>query len=155
VQVDVLVVDDDEVIRRLVVTTLELADYKVKQAADGDSALAILERDPPRCVVLDVDMPKVNGFAVLKGRRQRRLAPKTRFLLVTGRTEEADFFQGYELGAVGYITKPFSPDDIVRRVGHILAASEAALESVREAEVQKAQLLRRMERAFTRRPPPS
>lgn len=152
---DVLVVDDEDAIRRLLRIALELEGYSVAEAGDGAGALRVLEQAPPRCVVLDVTMPSVGGFEVLRARRQRRLAPDSRFVIVTGKSEENDFLQGYELGAVSYITKPFSPELVVRRVGEVLAASPRELEAQRDAELRKAQLLRRMERAFARRPPPA
>ena len=150
-----LVVDDDDSIRSLLAYVLGEAGYSVHEAADGEAALAALAKSPPDCAVLDVMMPKLDGFGVLRARRERKLATGTRFLLLTARTAEIDFLHGYELGADAYLTKPFSPDEVAAEVADLLVTSRKELDHRRAVEMEKADLLRKVEWAFSRRRPPT
>ena len=147
---EVLVVDDDPDIRMLVAFALEDSGHTVRQAEHGDAGLEALEQKAPDCMVLDVMMPGLDGFGVLWAMRQRKIAPKTRVIILTCKTEERDHLRGYELGADEYLTKPFDPEELVARVKFLLAASDDQLEQRREAELQKAELLDRLEAAFTK-----
>jgi two-component system OmpR family response regulator len=147
---EVLIVDDDPDIRVLLAFALEDSGFLVRQAADGAAALEALEQKAPDAVVLDVMMPGVDGFGVLRGMRERRLAPDTRVMLLTCKTEERDFLRGWELGAHEYLNKPFDPDALVARLRELLAADAEVLEARRASELQKAELLDRLEHAFTR-----
>src|SRR3954447_15185862 len=147
---DVLVVDDDPDLRELLVFSLEDDGHTVRVAGDGDEALAALETKAPDCLVLDIMMPGLDGYGVLRTRRQEGLAPDMRILILTCKTAERDFVRGWELGADEYITKPFDPELIVHKVGELLASPLATLHERREAELQKAELLDRLETAFTR-----
>lgn len=145
---EVLVVDDDPDIRMLVAFALEDSGYTVRQASDGEAALAALEAKAPDAMVLDVMMPGTDGFGVLRGMRAKRIAPDTRVIILTCKTEERDHLRGWELGADEYLTKPFDPEELVSRVRWLLQSSSEALASRREAELQKAELLDRLEAAF-------
>ena len=147
---EVLVVDDDPDIRMLVAFALEDSGYTVRQASDGEKALAALEAKAPDAMVLDVMMPGTDGFGVLRGMKARRLAPNTKVILLTCKTEERDHLRGWELGADEYLTKPFDPEELVARVQWLLRSSKEALAERREAELQKAELLDRLEAAFNR-----
>ena len=147
---DVLVVDDDGDIRTMLRITLEDAGFVVREAADGYAALAALEEHAPDCMVLDLMMPKLDGFGVLKSIRQRDLAPRTKVMILTCKVEERDFARGWELGADEYITKPFEPDRLARKLDELLHTSPELLRKKREAELQKAELLDRVESAFSR-----
>ena len=147
---EVLVVDDDPDIRLLVTFALEDSGFVVRQAADGNQALAALEERPPDAMVLDVMMPNVDGFGVLRGMRQRGLAQDTRVLILTCKTEERDHLRGWELGAHEYLTKPFDPEELVSCLQALIAATPAELLVRRESELQKAELLDRLEAAFDR-----
>lgn len=147
---EVLIVDDDPDIRTMIAFTLEDAGHTVRQAHDGLSALAALEEHPPQAMVLDVMMPNLDGFGVLRSRRQRNLAPDTRVLILTCKTAERDFVRGWELGADEYLTKPFDPDRLVAMVASLLRTSPDLLRERRDAELQKAELLERLETAFSR-----
>lgn len=147
---EVLVVDDDPDIRNMLVFALEDAGFKVREAGDGEAALAALEEHPPDLVVLDLMMPNVDGFGVLRGRRQRGLAPSTRFLVLTAKTAERDFVRGWELGADEYLTKPFDPDRLIQMVRDLLRTNASILQERRDSELQKAELLERLESAFSR-----
>jgi DNA-binding response OmpR family regulator len=145
---EVLVVDDDPDIRLLVSFALEDSGYTVRQATDGAAALAAIEKSEPDAMVLDVMMPGTDGFGVLRGMRQRRIGEKTRVLILTCKTEERDHLRGWELGAHEYLTKPFDPDQLVERIQYLLSAPSEELEERRESELQKAELLDRLETAF-------
>lgn len=147
---EVLVVDDDPDLLELLVFTLEDEGHAVRVANDGDEALAALETRAPDCLVLDIMMPGLDGFGVLRARRQHSLAPETRILILTCKTAERDYVRGWELGADEYVTKPFDPEQVVHKVTELLASPLSALHARREAELQKAELLDRLETAFTR-----
>jgi DNA-binding response OmpR family regulator len=147
---EVLVVDDDPDIRGLLAFTLEDEGHVVRVAADGEAALELLADQPPDCMVLDLMMPGLDGFGVLRARRQQGLAADTRVLILTCRTAERDYVRGWELGADEYVTKPFDPEAVLARVSELLACSPSVLTDRRAAELQKAELLDRLESAFSR-----
>jgi two-component system OmpR family response regulator len=148
---EVLVVDDDPDIRGMLAFTLMDSGFEVRQAADGDAALVALAERAPDCLVLDLMMPGTDGFGVLRAKRQQGLAPDTRVLILTCRTGERDYVRGWELGADEYVSKPFDPERLVLRIAELLAVPVAELAARRDAELQKADLLSRLETAFTRR----
>jgi len=150
--VDVLIVDDDSDIRAILAFTLEDAGYEVREAADGAQAVVAMQTKAPDCLVLDVMMPGVDGFGVLRSKRRLALAPQARVLMLTAKTAEKDFARGWELGADEYLTKPFDPEDLLDTVRMLLETSQEELRGRREAEVQKAELLERLETAFNRPP---
>ena len=147
---EVLVVDDDGDIRTMPRITLEGAGFIVREAADGYAALAALEDHPPDCMVLDLMMPKLDGWGVLKSVRQRDLAPRTKVMILSCKVEERDFVRGWELGADEYMTKPFEPERLARKLDELLHTAPDMLRKKREAELQKAELLDRLESAFNR-----
>jgi two-component system OmpR family response regulator len=131
--------------------TLMDSGFEVRQACDGDAALAAMAERAPDCLVLDLMMPGTDGFGVLRAKRQQGLAPDTRVLILTCRTGERDYVRGWELGADEYVSKPFDPERLVLRIAELLAVPAAELAARRDAELQKADLLSRLETAFTRR----
>src|SRR4051794_28796571 len=147
---DVLVVDDDPDLRELLVFSLEDDGHTVRVAGDGDEALAALEAQAPDCLVLDIMMPGLDGFGVLRARRQQGLAPVTRVLILTCKTAERDYVRGWELGADEYVTKPFDPEQVVQQVTELLASPTSALNERRESELQKAGVLDPLQTAFAR-----
>ncbi len=148
---EVLVVDDDPDIRMLVSFALEDSGHSVRQAGDGEAALGALEVKPPEVMVLDVMMPGTDGFGVLRGMRNRHLGPETKVLILTCKTEERDHLRGWELGADEYLTKPFDPEELVARVKWLCQSSKEALAARRRAELEKAELLDRLEVAFNKK----
>ena len=109
-----------------------------------------MEKWAPDCLVLDLMMPGIDGFGVLRSKRQLGLAPEARVILLTAKTAERDYVRGWELGADEYLTKPFDPDELLARVAGLLLASPMDLQERREQELQKAELLERLESAFNR-----
>ena len=119
--IKILVVDDEERMRKLVKDFLSIKGYKVIEAADGEEAIEIFMSDKDiKLVLLDVMMPKLDGFDTLKGIREYSEVP---VIMLTARAEERDELMGFKLGVDEYITKPFSPKILVARVEAILRRS--------------------------------
>ncbi len=116
----VLVVDDDRTVREVVVDYLRAAGHRVSEAADGATALAAEREDPADLVVLDVMMPGLDGLEVCRRLRQSSDVP---IVLLTALGGEQDRVVGLETGADDYVTKPFSPRELVLRVDSILRRS--------------------------------
>ena len=112
-----LVVDDDRVLADVVAFTLRREGLEVIQAHDGETALQRWAEEKPDLIVLDVNLPKLDGFVVCRRVREQADTP---ILLLTVRDEEDDIVRGLELGADDYITKPFSPRQLVARVHAVL-----------------------------------
>ena len=116
----VLVVDDDPHIRALLVFAFEKAGMAVREAADGEEALASVARAAPDLVVLDINMPRMDGLEVC---RRLRATSEVPVLFLSSRDEEFDRVLGIELGADDYVVKPFSPREVVARANAILRRS--------------------------------
>ena len=116
----VLVVDDEPVVRDVVCRYLRREGLDVVEAADGHEALLSLARDSPSLVVLDVMLPGLDGLEVCRRIRSESRLP---VILLTARGEESDRIVGLELGADDYVTKPFSPRELVARVRAVLRRS--------------------------------
>ena len=113
----VLVVDDDRALADVVSFTLRREGFQVIQAHDGEAALRRWAEEQPDLIVLDVNLPKLDGFAVCRRIREQADTP---ILLLTVRDEEDDIVRGLKLGADDYITKPFSPRQLVARAQAVL-----------------------------------
>ena len=132
----VLVVDDEPIVREVVVRYLEREGYATLEADDGDDARVIVERDSPDLVVLDVMLPGTDGLELCRWIRSRTELP---VIMLTARGEEADRIVGLELGADDYVTKPFSPRELAARVRTVLRrtnATAAATERVTFGDVE-------------------
>jgi DNA-binding response OmpR family regulator len=112
-----LVVDDDRVLADVVAFTLRREGFQVVLAYDGEAALRRWEGEEPDIIVLDVNLPKLDGFTVCQRIREEADTP---IILLTVRDEEDDIVSGLNLGADDYITKPFSPRQLVARVQAVL-----------------------------------
>jgi len=113
----VLVVDDEPIVREVVVRYLEREGYRTLEAADGIRAQALLREQTPSLVVLDLMLPGVDGLELCRWIRARSEVP---VIMLTARGEEADRIVGLELGADDYVTKPFSPRELAARVRTVL-----------------------------------
>jgi two-component system alkaline phosphatase synthesis response regulator PhoP len=118
----ILLVDDEPSIIQLARMYLEREAFRISSAGDGESALAAVAREHPALVVLDVMLPKLDGFEVC--RRLRAKNDPAAILMLTARDEDIDKILGLELGADDYLTKPFNPRELVARVKAILRRSE-------------------------------
>jgi DNA-binding response OmpR family regulator len=116
----VLVVDDDPTVSEVVVSYLQRAGHDVELAADGMAALALAEANPPDLVVLDLMLPGLDGLEVCRRLRARTDVP---VVMLTALGDEADRVLGLEVGADDYVTKPFSPRELVLRVNSVLRRS--------------------------------
>ncbi|MDN5346491.1 MAG: two-component system, OmpR family, alkaline phosphatase synthesis response regulator PhoP [Clostridia bacterium] len=116
-QPKILVVDDEAAILELLAYNLTQAGYNIITATDGETALQLAEKEKPDLIILDVMLPKIDGFEVCRVLRSKSRVP---ILMLTARREEVDTILGLELGADDYLTKPFSPRELVARVKAIL-----------------------------------
>jgi DNA-binding response OmpR family regulator len=119
----VLVADDDQDILMLVSFRLERAGYDVIQAHDGEEAVRLAFERAPDLAVLDVMMPKLDGYEATRQLRDRETTSKLPVILLTARVQEVDVARGLEAGADDYVTKPFSPQELGERVDAALGRS--------------------------------
>jgi PleD family two-component response regulator len=112
----VLVIDDDRNLRTIIRTSLELAGYGVVTASDATAALAILAQETPDLIVLDVVLPGMDGFELCRRIRRHPTCAHVPIMMLTARGETEDAVTGFEAGADDYITKPFSPQEMLARV---------------------------------------
>jgi DNA-binding response OmpR family regulator len=119
----VLVVDDEPIVRDVVVRYLQRDGFDTLEAADGESARELIETASPALVVLDVMLPGIDGLALCRWIRSRGELP---VIMLTARGEEADRIVGLELGADDYVTKPFSPRELAVRVRTVLRRTAGA-----------------------------
>jgi DNA-binding response OmpR family regulator len=118
----VLVVDDEPMVREVLARYLRREGFDVAVAADGEEALARLQSEDPDLVLLDLMLPRVDGYEVL---RQLRARADTPVIMITARGGETDRVVGLEIGADDYVTKPFSPREVVARVRAVLRRSDS------------------------------
>jgi len=118
----VLVVDDDPHIRQLLVFALEKAGLSAREAEDGEAALAAVAEQAPDLVILDINMPKLDGLEVCRRLRAKGDLP---ILFLSSRDDEIDRVLGIELGGDDYVVKPFSPREVTARVQAILRRTRA------------------------------
>jgi DNA-binding response OmpR family regulator len=116
----VLAADDDEDILELIAFRLERSGYTVVRARDGEEALTVARETKPDLAVLDVMMPKLDGFELTRRLRADEATSKMPIILLTARAQDADVQTGFEAGADDYIRKPFSPQELRARVQAIL-----------------------------------
>ena len=119
----VLVVDDEPMVREVLARYLEKEGFAVDVAEDGESALAAFETTRPDLVLLDLMLPRIDGLEVL---RRMRAQGSIAVIMLTAKGEETDRVVGLELGADDYVTKPFSPREVVARVRAVLRRSAPA-----------------------------
>lgn len=114
----ILVVDDEQSIRTLLDYNLKQADYDTLMAADGKEAIEKVEKEMPDLILLDLMLPKINGIEVCKTLRNKSI--NIPIIMLTAKSEELDKVLGLEIGADDYMTKPFSPREVVARVKAVL-----------------------------------
>ncbi|HRX03402.1 MAG TPA: response regulator transcription factor [Anaerolineae bacterium] len=122
----ILVVDDEPKITKLARDYLERGGYRVVSAGDGKTGLAAFRHDQPDLVVLDLNLPGMDGLDVCRAIRRESDVP---IIMLTARVEEVDRLIGLELGADDYITKPFSPRELVARVRAVLRRVRGGMQS--------------------------
>jgi two-component system, OmpR family, phosphate regulon response regulator PhoB len=127
----ILIVEDDPDILQLLTYNLQSADFEVVSATDGNNALTLARQYLPHLVILDLMIPGINGFEVCKELKRGADTRKIPIIMLTARGDEVDRVVGLELGADDYVVKPFSPRELVLRIGAVLR--RAPLEKVETA----------------------
>lgn len=135
---DVLVVDDDRTVREVVVSYLRSGGHRVVEVGDGESALAAMRRSPADLVVLDLMLPGIDGLEVC---RRLRGAGDVPIVMLTALGAETDRVVGLELGADDYLTKPFSPRELVLRVDSVLRRAGQRAEPIGSVVVSHGDLV--------------
>jgi adenylate cyclase len=118
-----LVVDDDPDVRLVCRVALTSFGHEVLTARDGEEGLETALRERPDVIILDVMMPRKDGLALLRDLRADESAKEIPVVLLSALAASTDQLRGYEAGADGYLTKPFSPDDLNSAIGHIASMS--------------------------------
>jgi DNA-binding response OmpR family regulator len=150
---DVLVVDDDEVIRGMLAFLFEGAGHTVEQAADGSEALEVLRNRPPECMVLDLMMPGIDGLSVLQTRQREGIAPQTRVIVLTAKSGTEDAVWCWEAGADEFITKPFDPERLLKLVKDLSRLTPAEARRRRQLGLADSRRIDAIEAALRGRTP--
>ena len=136
-QITILIVDDEVTIREVVRKYLEQEGFRVIEAETGPTALHLLHQERPDLIVLDIMLPGLDGFTITRSLRDpvNGHAPLTAnghipIIMLTARSDEADRLLGFELGADDYVTKPFSPRELIMRVKAVLRRSAPSAPNV-------------------------
>jgi len=125
----ILIVEDEEDILELVSFHLEEADFLTLKAPNADDAFELIEKSPPDAIILDIMLPDQSGIEICKALKQREETRHIPVVMLTAKGEEIDRVLGFELGADDYVTKPFSPRELVLRVKAILKRIQSPTES--------------------------
>ena len=144
----ILIAEDNAEIRTLVSSILVEEGHKVGVAQNGQQALDMMMDDAPDVLVLDIMMPQMDGYSVLKELKSSGIKEQMKILILTAKTSESDWVRGYKLGADSYLTKPFDTDELINAIEDLLSSTKEQLRVRREAELDKAQLLSRLESIF-------
>ena len=144
----ILITEDNAEIRALVSSILVEEGHKVSVAQNGQQGLDMLVEDPPDILVLDIMMPQMDGYTVLKELKTTGVKDQMKILILTAKTSESDWVRGYKLGADSYLTKPFDTDELINAIEDLLSSTKEQLRVRREQELDKAQLLSRLESIF-------
>lgn len=133
----ILIIEDDRDIVELVRYNLANEGFQVSAASDGNSGLNSLKKAPPDLLLLDLMLPKLSGLDICREIRRDDSLNRLPILMLTARGDEADRVVGLEMGADDYVTKPFSPRELIARVKALLRRAEPASESPRIIEIGK------------------
>ena len=131
----ILIIEDDKDIVELIRYNLEKDGFQITSSGDGFSGLAQVKKSPPDLLILDLMLPKLSGLEICKEVRRDERLNRLPILMLTARGEEADRVIGLELGADDYVTKPFSPRELVARIKALLRRVQPPGEEVKTLEV--------------------
>lgn len=140
---DILVVDDETSVVEVVSLYLEREGFTVRQARDGQAALAALTERKPALMVLDLMLPQMDGLEIMRRLRDSKegRSSEVPVIMLTARSQETDRIYGLELGADDYVTKPFSPAELVARVKAVLRRSQAARQTPETEQLVHGELM--------------
>lgn len=124
----IVIIDDEEAMIALLKLELESEGFRVSSASDGSSALELIQKDLPRLVLLDVMMPDMDGYEVLKSLKENPRTRKIPVLMLTAKGLDPDIQKGLDLGADDYITKPFHANLLLKRIKTVLQNPDRPLE---------------------------
>jgi DNA-binding response OmpR family regulator len=128
----ILIAEDDQDIRELIVIALKFAGYEVISAADGQQAVDLTIEEKPDLIMLDIRMPRMNGFQALEQIKELREFESTPVVILSAKGQESEIQAGLELGATQYILKPFAPDELIQKIKKIeLQMPQTTVESRR------------------------
>jgi two-component system, OmpR family, phosphate regulon response regulator PhoB len=146
---DLLLVEDDAALVELLVWHLQRADYSVRQTADGEEALLLAQERAPDLVLLDWMVESLSGIEVCRRLRRLPATANVPIIMLTARGEEEDRIRGLETGADDYVTKPFSPRELIARLGAVLRRVRPALagEVLSFADIEMDTISHRVRRA--------
>lgn len=116
----ILIVDDESSIRFLISETLEINDYEISEAEDGEQAIKIASENEFDLILLDVMMPKLTGYEVAKILKENKNKIKPKIIMLTAKGQQKDREEGFKNGADYFLTKPFSPMELLELVEEIL-----------------------------------
>jgi phosphate regulon transcriptional regulator PhoB len=136
----VLIIEDDRDIVELVRYNLANEGFQVSAAGDGSAGLAAVKKSPPDVLLLDLMLPKLSGLEICKEIRRDAALNRLPILMLTARGDEADRVVGLEMGADDYVTKPFSPRELVARVKALLRRAEPPDEAARPIEAGRLEI---------------
>jgi DNA-binding response OmpR family regulator len=126
-EVRILIVDDEELIREMIIEYISIEDYSIDEAVDGVEALNMFKTNTYSLIILDIMMPKMDGWTVCREIRKTSQVP---IIMLTARGEEYDKLFGFELGVDDYIVKPFSPKELLARIKAIIRRSSFNLDDI-------------------------
>ncbi len=120
----ILIADDERDIRDLVAFALRFAGYEVIATSNGEEVLQAAQANPPDLILLDVRMPRMSGYEACRRLKEQPLTAAIPVVFLSAKGQEAEVYEGMQLGAVEYIVKPFSPDNLLQRVRAILETDQ-------------------------------
>lgn len=133
----VLVVDDDPMVTRLVRINLELENFEVEEAWDGKTAMKIMRENAPDLLVLDIMMPQMDGWEILRMVREDSELKDLPVVVLTAKVQDEDIARGWRMGADGYIVKPFNPVILADALRKVLDTTPEERKALRIAELEK------------------
>ncbi len=133
----VLVVDDDPMVTRLVRINLELEQFEVEEAWDGRTAMKMMRENPPDLLVLDIMMPQMDGWEILRLMREDEALKDLPVVVLTAKVQDEDMARGWRMGADGYIVKPFNPVNLADALRKVLSATPEERLAKRREEMER------------------
>ncbi|HEX5376956.1 MAG TPA: response regulator transcription factor [Phenylobacterium sp.] len=138
----ILVVEDDPMIRDLIVTRLDLGGFETFTAVDGYDGLSRVNEVKPSALILDINMPRLDGFGMLRAMRQTGVLARTPTMVLTARNQSDDVKTAISLGARDFLAKPFRDEQLLARVARLLRkASDRPARNVVELPIRRSEIL--------------